>query len=45
MKLEIVIPKIERIRVPTAAKVIHKAPVVITVVFSTVLCSFFAFFE
>ena len=43
IKLEMVIPKIDRICVPTAAKIINKAPVVITVVFSTVFRSFFAF--
>ena len=46
IKLEMVIPKIDRICVPKAAKIINKAPAVITVVFSTVFRSFlFAFFE
>ena len=44
IKLEIVIPKIDRICVPTAAKIINKAPAVITVVFITVLRSFFCIF-
>ena len=45
IKLEKVIPKIERICVPQAAKIINRAPAGMIVDLGTILCSFFCIFE